>query len=144
MTAAIHLGRYQLGHFVPLPVQSDSTNDVPSWPDATPTIKVYDCSDVTTVVETIRPGGLDVQRVTGLFRYMLRLGSSYAANKTYVAVAKWAISATTYGDIFQWDVLPGGDADGSAIGCVYVQRPEADVVAFTRDGGKLQVGRNPR
>lgn len=143
-TCATVLGRYQLGDFVPLTFSAVDNNGTPAWPTATPTVKTYDASDVTSAVETIRPPAHDMQRLTGLFRYLLRLGSSYAADKTYVAVATWAISDTTYGNMFQWDVLAGGDADGAVIGATFISRPEAGVVAYVVDGGNLKTSNNPR
>lgn len=144
MTIACDLGRFQLGDWVPITFPTVNNTRTPSWPTATPTIKTFDASDVTTVVETLRPPAFDMQRQTGLFRHWLRLSSTYAANKTYLAVATWTISGTDYADMFQWIVLPGGDADGAVIGAKFVSRPEANVVAYCVDGGKLKTSNNPR
>ena len=141
---ATDLGRFQLGQWVPLTFLSTNNVDTASWPTATPTIKTYDASDVTTVVETIRPPAHDMLRVTGLFRYMLQLGSSYAASKVYIVAATYAISGTTYGTMMQFTTMPGGDADGAVIGATFVRRPEAGVVAYVKDGGKFLAANNPR
>ncbi len=139
----MEIGRFQLGDFVPLQFQSVDGSDTPTWPSSTPTIKTFAADDVTTAVETIRPGARDVQRQTGLFYYPLRLTSSYTT-KPYIVTFNWTISGTTYASIAQFNVIAGGDSDGAVIGAHYVRRPEAPTVVYVVDGGKLKAVRNPR
>lgn len=138
------LGRFQLGHFVPVMFDALDANNAPSWPTATPTIKTFSETDLTTAVETIRPGARDIHRQTGLFYYPLRLSSSYSANKVYFVSSSWAIGGSTYRQLDQFRIEPGGDADGAVIGGIFIARPEAGVVAYIVDSGKLKTARNPR
>ena len=140
----IDLGRFSLGDFVPLMLLSVDGNGLNAWPSSTPTIKTFSQDDLTTAVETIRPGARDPLRATGLFYYPLRLTSSYTADKVYLVSQRWTISASTYGELLTFRVVAGGDADGAVIGAHFVRRPEANTLVYVVDGGKLKTGRSPR
>src|SRR5690606_12957960 len=138
-----HLGRFQLGDWVPIVMQAVTAAGTPALPDDAPTATVFAASDPTSAIATRNLPIRDRYGTTALFGADLRLDGDYAAG-SYLVVLQWAHSTTGHGDLLMFDVVGGGDADGNVIGQYVSQRPEGQMVVYQLDSGKLQIAMNPR
>lgn len=138
------LGWKQLGDVVCIPFDTVSADGIGALPTATPTIKIWDASSVGAAVETIRPGVWNP--ATYSFQHWLRLGSSYAANKTYGVDVTYTDSTASAvkRKLYWFHTLPGGDATGAVIATEFIRRPEQGKELYATDDGSLVVGGNPR
>lgn len=136
-----YLGRYQLGVEVPLSVRTTNSAGSAALPAACPSIDVY--SDSAKVVSGKQIPISDRYGVTALFRHGLFLSQLYTAGRYEVAY-RWVIGSYEGGQVDTFEVLAGGDGDGSVISMYHLRKPQASWIVQQRDSGKIMKGRNPR
>lgn len=136
----MYLGRFILGEMVTLLTLADADAGVRTQPAAPASFTVYD-SLGARVLSGLMPA-LDRGRTAGLFRYELRLGSSYQVGR-YLIRSSW----DTPGGVRQitdcFDVVAGGAAGGLVVSHRYVTRPAGDAIVRKTDSGKRVIGRRP-
>ncbi len=143
-----HLGRHHLGSSIPLGIQSVNPSGVPTVPTSAPVAKVFTAggsqvgSDIKLPIHD--QYGHDTAGANGAF-FLKRhlLGSAYSTGR-HVVVYQFTISGVTYQREASFDVLAGGDVDGTVIGLHGAQRPEAMSVLYQTESGELKSGLNPR
>ena len=136
------LGRFQLGDWLPLCVQTHGSTYAPTLPDNCPTAKIFDESG--SLIETLNmPINDRYGPTTALFMRRRLLDSSYAAGK-YMIFYLWIVSSTGYPECQQFEVVAGGSADGNVIGNYWNETPAAGYVITALHGGKLLTNRGPR
>src|SRR5690606_1409401 len=131
-----HLGRFQLGDWVPIVMQAVTAAGTPALPDDAPTATVFAASDPTSAIATRKLPISHRYGTTVLVRPDLRLDGDYAAGG-YLVVLELAHSLTGHGYLLMFDVVGGSDADGNVIGQYVTQRPEGKMVVYQLDSGKL-------
>lgn len=133
------IGRFQVGQELMLLLRCrlDGVGDVP---DTHPVVEVRSESGF---VEERRVPADDQDAVPGLFRGPLFLGSLYATGR-YHLYFRWADSdGEMRVEIHDFEIAPGGQADGAVISMTSVERPQANFLLFNTDAGRLVRGRNP-
>jgi hypothetical protein len=130
------IGRYQLGDYVPLSLQTTDQNLLSTIPDADPAIKLYRNG---TLVTTTTMSVLDPNRAVE--QYVLR----YQPNNlgSWIAVMTYALSAITYTKVESFLVVAGGNSTGAIVAAHSLRLPGHDYVVCQADGGTLRYGRNP-
>lgn len=134
------IGQFQLGDFLSLRLQCETSAGVPTVPDDTPTAKIYDATG--TLIETINLPVLEPNRSTGWFGKAHRLGSSYSTGR-YAIRYTFAITST-FGKVECFEIVDGGSTTGAVIGMTYYERPHARFVVYATDDGSITAGKNPR
>ena len=138
----MHLGRFQLGDFVPINMVATVAGGTPSLPDAAPVCAIFAAGSLGAALESHNLPIRDRYGTTALFGKDILLTSSYAAGE-YVVVNTWAHSSTANGEMQQFSVVAGGDALGSVIGQHNLSRPESQELLYQTDAGALRLGKNP-
>lgn len=133
-------GRYQLGRFLPLAIRCRDADGIPVEPDTAPVALVAGPSGA---IDSLRLGIRDRFQLTGYFQTNLRLDSRFTVGN-YQVLYTWSIGGTAYSEQDDFEVLPGGHADGAALSLFYVPRPQADYLLLGMDSGKILRRRNPR
>ena len=135
----MYLGRYFQGQVVPFLVQTRNLAGTPTLSDNPPFIDFHgDAGKISQVQMPI----LDRYVVTGLFLYPLFLNASFPAGRyraTYFYKTSDYHGLST--DVFE--VVAGGDADGSIITQAYWQRPEATYLVQQTEADNILLRRNP-
>ena len=88
---------------------------------------------------------LDRYVATGLFVYPLRLNSSYTTGR-YSATHFYRVTgANNYHglDVDYFEIVAGGDSDGSIVTQAYWERPEASYLIQQTESGNINLKRNP-
>lgn len=134
------LGHYQLGDLVPITVWTMDSNDTPQKPDDVPVVHIYDADGDPADGRTIPI--IDQRNTTGYFHYRFNLDSQYSTGD-YTAIANYVISSTHYAAIHQFEVLPGGNAEGNGIAMHFFKQAAADYILMQTDQGTLKRLRNP-
>ena len=135
----MYIGRFTLGEEVVLPVHATAAGR-PVTPDEAPSVGVYDASG-TLVFSALVPGW-DRQRSPGLFAYRRRLDGSFAPGR-YAARAAYRAGGVARQRVLHFDVVAGGNADGSVVSMAHLVRPHADYLIRKTDAGKRLFGRSP-
>ena len=134
------IGRLQVGQELPLYLKCllGREADVPS---SHPTVEVRSESDV---VHSGRVPADDQGVATGVFRGPLMLDHRFAVGRHH-AIFRWLDSGShPRVEVQEFEIIPGGSADGSLIAMQSVERPQANYLIFQTDAGRLIRGRNPR
>lgn len=133
-------GRFQLGEDVWLRVQCRDSNRQPAWPTEAPTLVVFSASGLilSRQIPTV-----DYQGQKGLFGYRLFLNSIFAAGY-YRCLFRYRVGSFQAMEEDSFEVLAGGDPDGSVIALFDYEQPSGDFLLQQRDGGRLFAGANPR
>lgn len=134
-------GRKILGEEIRLGCQTVNSARTPTAPDSAPTFRVYTESGTLTATGFLPPTERYV--VTGLFEYMLALGTLFATGR-YMVRYQYAISSTSYTpepDTFE--VVGGGDTHGQFVSLAFLDRPDADWIVGQTDAGNTLINRNP-
>lgn len=128
-------GRYSLGDFIPLQIQTKDANGVPTVPDRAPEARIF------------TPGGAlnghfslpiqDRYTVRGLFQRLLPATSFFNAVGNWRVVYTWQIGAYNGMDEDTFDVTPGGSNQGNVISAFFYKRPNADYIVYQTDGGVI-------
>ena len=136
----MNLGRFHAGDSIPLSVPVENASGTPTLPDSAPVARIYRAG---TLIETVSLPICDRYKTTAYFQKRHRLSASYTASAAYIIVYQFAISSTTYRRVSWFSVYAGGDEDGTVIAAAAVERPEANIVLYETESGKLMAGRNP-
>lgn len=138
-----YLGRHQLGNTMPVTVLTVDASNLPTAPDVPPVMKIW--SGTTLILSAQMPVAdrYGTSTNTTLFIYPLFLGASYAAGLYDVSLT-WKIGTFVGVEDGTFEILAGGNADGSIIAMTLYRRPEADFVVWQTNSGKLQRGRGPK
>lgn len=133
--------------FVPLTLLVVDQNGLPTLPAAPPTARIQQDGSSPLTRQTVTLPILDRYGATGLFQYMLSLGTNLFAVGRYHVTYSWAVGsfAGTAEDTFEIVPSPKGDVQGVPIACFWYERPHANFVVFQADGldPSLFYGRNP-
>ena len=142
-----YLGRHHVGSSISLGVPSVNTSNAPTMPTSAPIAKLFTAAGAQVGSDVKLPVhdklGHDAAGANGAF-FLKRhlLNSSYSAGR-HLVLYQWTISGVTYHESDSFDILAGGDADGTVIGLYALQRPEAMNVLYQTESGELKTGRNP-
>lgn len=153
-------GRFQLGQFVHLSVQTTTSGDndagdgavTPAVPDAAPTISIYDTDGDYVIKNKKIP--LQSPQETTLFGVALMLeclstiGPAYgtvefAEGERYVVLYKWQVSGSNYATLDFFDVIAGGDCRGAYTALEFYERPQADYMVGALEDGTVEKRRGP-
>lgn len=137
----MYIGRWQLGTYVPLTVLTQAANGAAILPDDQVNLVLFDTATYTRQGPYRLPVVDSVNR-PGVFTYGLFLTSDFSPGR-YIVEFRWNVAGYIglKADIF--DVVEGGNSDGSIVSIDFWNRPEADYVIAILDGGKIIQGRNP-
>lgn len=134
--------RLQQGDEYPATVLATNSTGAASNPDAAPTVDFYNSAG-SNILSGQSMAPIDLSNATGLFQRRVRLGQPFPAG-SYSAVYSWSIGAFTGRTSEMFEVLAGGNEDGSVVSMHFFNRPHASFVVYQTDAGKLRSGRNPR
>ena len=138
----MYLGRYFLGQTVHVVIRTTDVNGAPTLPANPPYI---DFRSDSAFVRQVQVPILDRYVSTGTFVYPLRLDSSFTTGR-YSATQFWRVTGgNAYNglDVDYFEVVAGGDSDGSILTQFYWQRPEASYLIQQPESGSLTLRRNP-
>ena len=135
-----YLGNYLKGELVPVTFVAVDADDAPAVPSQAPSAIVYQGA---TALATFKFPAIDQLKRTGVFQYMLFLGSSYTAG-SYRIEYEWIISGNVYADVYEFDVATAGAMDGPGISLTTVNHPAAQYALMHTRSGRIIKRRNPR
>lgn len=137
-------GRYQLGDEAVVGVQCVDGSDVPTAPDAAPTISVYNSSGTKLINDKPIPPK-DRANATGLFEHFVRLGSDFAVG-IYTVLYKWTTGEGAFSgrSVDHFQIVEGGHVDGTVIAMHYYAAQQAAFIVQHTDAGLIKAGKNPR
>lgn len=135
----MYLGRYFQGQVVPILVQTRNLAGAPTLPDNPPYLDFHGAAGK---IEQFQMPILDRYVVTGLFLYPLFLDSTYPEGR-YRATYFYKTSDYHGVGIYVFEVVAGGDADGSIVTQAYWQRPEASYLVQQTEADAILLRRNP-
>ena len=137
----IDIGRYALGDFVCVPVNTTNAAGTRTAPTACPAFRAYNGSGTTAVTGSVPIG--DKFRSTGNFLLELFLDARFAAGTWNLSI-NWAVSGTDFGLEFQFTIDSGGDTRGTPISLYSYEQRDQNTLIWQTDGGMLVRGRGPR
>lgn len=136
-----YLGRYILGQVVPLFFWSRNGSGTPTAPADAPLATIYDSSG-NTVLSLYMPIA-DQANTTGFFEHLLSLDSRFSVGY-YDCVITASVSGTSKVAVVSFQIVAGGNVDGSGIAMHYFNSPHRDFLLLQTDTGILRKLRNPR
>lgn len=136
-----YLGRYRLGEIVPIILQTLDDSLTPTNPTNAPVAVVYDSSD--SAVRSVKLPIMDQADVTGLFHYPLSLDNVFSAG-THEVIVHFTVGSTIKVVILSFEIVAGGDYDGSGIEMYYFRHPLRNYLLLQTDAGLIRKLRNPR
>lgn len=134
------IGRYQVGGTVILYLQCTNAAGTAAAPTDAPQLKLWDPSGAL-VLATKMPA---VTQVTGLFYYNLYLNGPYEEAGNWSATFRYMVSTYHGFQSDNFEILPGGHADGHVVGMYHYRRPQADYLVHQTESGNIRKGQNPR
>ena len=134
--------RKRMGQHIVLRVLCTNGDKTPSNPTAPPCVAVYQ-DDGTKVLYQKKMAIEDRGGQTGLFKYILFLDSSYPVG-SYRATYTYQLSSVSYLKEEMFQVMDGGDEDGTTIALAEYTLPHARFLARHRTDGTLAFGKNAR
>lgn len=136
------IGRYKLGDWLPLQLQTVNGSRVATTPDDVPTVKLFNSSG--TMVYSQKLPVIERYVQTGRFYALVLLGRAFSTD-TYTAVYYWTTGSGAYNGLEadNFDIVDGGHYDGNVIGMYFFDRPQAKYIVYQTDSGVLIQGRNP-
>lgn len=137
----MYRGRVPLGIHLPLSVRTLDASRRPVAPTTCPVLDVYSSAG-TKVVSKLIPIE-DAGAVTGFFNYRLFISPAFDVGK-YTAVYHWNDGSHAGAEVDVFEVIGGGNNEGTVISMREFVRPHARFVVHQLDSGKLKRGRNPR
>lgn len=135
----MYLGRYRLGEVVPIVITAQTAGEVPTEPDACPTVIVYDSGGS---VETKRMAIIDRYEVTAVFFAPVYIGAEYSTGY-HTAEAWWTIT-NPFSKVFTFQVIAGGHRDGPILAMGEMSFPAASYILGHTSLGRIRRFRNPR
>lgn len=136
----MNAGRFRLGDVLVLPLLARDAAMTPAKSTAAPAYTIYDSAG--TAVATGSLSLWDSLVRTGWYRLVLRLSSTYTTGR-YNIVVTYAISGVTVGQLYTFEVVAGGNADGIVFGLGRLAST-ARWLLGQKTGGKLDAYRNAR
>ena len=139
-----HLGRFQLGDWIPFGVNCKTAAFVAGAPTTAPTLTVFDSNFATTGLPAgvrLPPKGDPI--VTGQFELERQLDSNYSA-QMYTALIEYTIGAHSGTELHTFEVVGGGNSAGNYVGLHYYDQPHVRFMIGQLDGGTLEARRNPQ
>lgn len=111
-------------------------------PDAAPEMRIYTEAGVLVTTKQLPP--LD-RSATGLFGYMLPLGTGFSTGRHYARYT-YAVSGDQRSELDAFEILPGGHADGQIISMAFLERPDGNdwIIAQDDMGTGPRIFRGPR
>lgn len=137
----MNLGRYTLGESVSLAIQTTNSSETPTLPTDAPVAAVYNSSG--TVVQSISLPVREQSVATALFLYDLRLNNLYSAGR-YDILVSYTVSSVKKCRQLEFEVLGGGDANGSGISMEFFSVLPRNYLLIQADGGRVLRKTNPR
>lgn len=140
----MYLGRYQLGEDMPLPLTTVDASNLPTAPDNAPVAQIFNSSG--TQVMSGRMPVMDrygTSTACTFFMLPVYLSGDYSAG-LYSYVLTWNIAAAPFVETGTFEVVAGGDSNGTVIAMTFFHKPQADFVVYQTDAGKLRRGRGPK
>lgn len=134
----MYAGNYQLGDLYPLQVLC-TASDASVLPDDAPRAVVY---DNTGVVESTLMPVTDSRNTTGRFHFLVNLDGKYSVGYHWV-LYQYYVSSTLHTKLESFEIVAGGDVNGSGISMEYFRRPPNDYVLVQSDTGVLYRRKNP-
>lgn len=135
----MYLGRKQQGQEVVLPCPVTNGAGTPTAPDSLPNVAVY-TGGVRLFRKAMPP--VDRYRVTALFEYRLRLGSSCPPGHYQVAYT-YTIGGQGFVKADNFEVVAGGHPAGALLSMYYLQRPHGQYLVQRTDAGAMFFRRGP-
>jgi len=135
------LGYFQLGDMVPISVWTLDGSKAPSQPDDVPVARVYDSSGDLVLSQKLPV--VDSADVDGFFQHRINLDQLFSTGYHSVIV-HYAVDSTDYAEVFQFEILPGGNQEGNGISMHFFKQQAADFVLLQTDRGSLKRLRNPK
>jgi len=133
--------RKQLGEEIDISVVTTDSSGTPSTPTSAPTLRIYNSS--FTKVETILMPPSDYPQVIGKFAHTVLLGWSYAVGR-YSWRASYTAGGSSGVQSGYFEIVEGGNADGSIIAIAAMQNPDGTVLVQHTDNDTFLLSRNPR
>jgi hypothetical protein len=133
-------GRHQLGEEIVIQAVCRDGDDVPIFPDAAPTIDVW--QGATLVYSGLPMFPTERTIVTGLFTRPIRLAG--IALGTYNCVIRWRESTFNGVSLASFAIVAGGNSDGACIAMTYFSPPNGQFLVRQLDSGLIRQGKNPQ
>ena len=138
----MYRGRLRLGDEVTIGCLCVDGNGTPTLPDDCPTAKIFNPAGVAVFRQKIPIHDRYAQ--TGYFQQNVYLGPAFAIGLYTVGYA-YSIGGSTFGlDEDNFEIVPGGDPDGTTESLFFYHRPQADYIVQQLSSGKIKRRRNPR
>ena len=137
----MNLGRFELGQEIVVPLLCTDGAGVAVVPDVAPAIAFYNGAGVKVLSDLM--ACRDRFGATGLFFYRRPLGSAFGSGKWSISMS-WKAAGVARLRVFQFEIIPGGDAAGAVVSQYFFERPQAVYLVQHTDGGTRTFGRNPR
>lgn len=139
------LGRYQLGEYVRIPVQTRNASAAETAPSAAPTYTLYKANDTPiTGHDTVTMPPKFLGLLTGWFESEIRLSSTFSAGRYNVLIEYSISGGHTGAEQHSFDVVAGGNANGAYIGLQWYPRPHAKFLVGLLDSNTLEARKNPK
>ena len=134
-------GRYQLGSFLPLTLLCRNSSYTPVVPDDVPRVNIWDASGAKVLCQDMPV--LDRYNQTGLFQLQVRIDSTFTTTGIYTAEYQFTLSGSGKIHLDTFEIIPGGNANGSIISIFDYTRPQAKYLVNQADSGTISLSRNP-
>ena len=138
-----YLGRFQLGNWLNIRLQCTDINDTPAMPVDAPHLTIRRMSDGVVVYSKEMPVVEKEGTAIGLFEARVRLGSAFAGGGHTVQMA-FTVGADTFIQNHGFDIVAGGNVNGTALSSHYYRRPDANHILYQVEAGRIMQGSNPR
>jgi hypothetical protein len=135
------MGRYYLGHEVPIRVLTVNAARTPTAPDRCPDLEVCDDQGGKVATGVLLPA-VDRPAQTGYFQVRVRLDGRFTAGR-YEAVVRYEAGNYQGQVVRPFDVVAGGSTDGAVLAMASFERPHARLVVAQLDSGRLVKKTNP-
>lgn len=134
------IGRYQLGQSISLFLVTRNADGTPAVPESPPVASIS--LPGGTVVLAKEMPVVDRYQYDGLFLLPVFLGGLFAEG-LYSVAYQFAVGGLSITESDNFQVLPGGNADGNVVSMYFYERPQARFIVQQLDSGKIVQGRNP-
>jgi hypothetical protein len=131
----------RLGEEITVAVQVYDSNGTPQLPDDCPIAKIFNAAG--SVVWTAKIAIQDRYGTVGYFQQNIFLGPAFAVGP-YTVTYSYAVGGNPGSDEDNFEVIAGGDSDGTTESLYFYHRPQADYVIQQLSSGKIKRRRNPR
>ena len=146
----MYIGRFMLGDWVPLQVLTYNSSLAVVWPTdgsaniLSPYVTVYDAS-LNRILTAKQIPAHDPDTTTGYHFLEQRLGPEFSTG-WHMVLYEWrdAASSENKSNIDTFDVIAGGEDDGTYVGLHYYERPDSVQIVGVTDAGRIEARRNPR